>query len=321
MLDEMTTEDPLTSTSYNTLASESFTTLASATLAPGNIKVNGSRVKIQPNLLFASWKDQEKKQETTEDRDRIDEILDGIIHALEKRVNQQLPVEPRLKAPSPPPAPRPSSYDNAEIITAPPLLEALVPVKRIERRRPAMRREDYSSGASWFRPVASGSIYNFGNKRDLISKRMGHSGYGHPGPRPPPRAAAGQGQQFTVQVTSRIGFNNNNNPSQGPSFGVSNDQPYRKGIVVDDHSVDIITASPAQVEMVRRNFMTSPGHRKPTMAPTGFVRFPSRDQAKNSWSMAAAAASPSVQAIFPQKQVKNGNDNFQQYYTGYINYS
>ena len=58
-------------------------------------------LKIQPNQLYVNWKKTQAGNVTrgatndADQPDRVESILDGIIHALDTRVNQELPSEPR----------------------------------------------------------------------------------------------------------------------------------------------------------------------------------------------------------------------------------
>lgn len=85
-------------------------------------------LKIHPNQLYASWRNRpvngSKKGATGEDGDRVESILDGIIHALDTRVNQELPSEPR------------------DTIVGKSQLELIPQPSPASNREPASRRED-----------------------------------------------------------------------------------------------------------------------------------------------------------------------------------
>lgn len=89
---------PITTTTTTT----SSTTTTGSPLPPPTSLPELEEVKIQPNVLYSSWKSGSSassptSNEVNEDRDRVEIILDGIIHALDQRLNEELPSEPRVE--------------------------------------------------------------------------------------------------------------------------------------------------------------------------------------------------------------------------------
>lgn len=83
-------------------ASLTPTTGTSSPFPPPTSLPELAEVKIQPNVLYSSWKSGSSasapsSNEVNEDRDRVEIILDGIIHALDQRLNEELPSEPRVE--------------------------------------------------------------------------------------------------------------------------------------------------------------------------------------------------------------------------------
>lgn len=88
--------------SDNKLASPSFETLSTSSTPSTSSPLEDGGLKIQPNQLYApvSWRNR-LNNSLEERKDRVEMILDGIIHALDERVNEELPSEPRENLPPP----------------------------------------------------------------------------------------------------------------------------------------------------------------------------------------------------------------------------
>lgn len=205
-------------------------------------------VKIQPNQLYATWKSGTSaaaapSNEVNEDRDRVEIILDGIIHALDQRLNEELPSEPRVEDKNKKVAEEGNETDERKKI--------LVAHKAV-----ASRKEDDSEDEFQLPPIATGYITNLDSlsNKGSTHHKSNPSAFKNALPNIPPsllNSAVGK-----IQVSSMIGFASDSprKPSDShsvqpgsASFLVVDDPSleYKKGSVSDADSaggVEIITA-------------------------------------------------------------------------------
>ena len=239
-----------------------------------------ANVQIQPNRLYATWKNpalsasaSSASQPEEENKDRVEEILDGIIHALDKRLNEELPSEPRVKTQK---TKVTDESDGGSAAGFPPL------------KQPAFRRDpDDGEDDNSFKlpPIPTGYIMNLDSPSDQPTS-SGHSSkadkssasgpgiimssnsnphlYHHNGQGTPPHSShsspslsqlySNHNSVGKIQVSSMIGFSAadtrlprppHHSSSGSASFLVLGDgqDEYRKGSVLDEAAFSSGSAS------------------------------------------------------------------------------
>lgn len=111
-------------------------------------------LKIQPNQLYASWgsnlRNVSKAGVGSEDGHPVETILDGIIQALDTRVNQELPSEPR------------DTLVGKSKITD----EQVAPSPQVSVKQPTSRREDENQEQAHPEPQSNPSFLAKENRKD-----------------------------------------------------------------------------------------------------------------------------------------------------------